>query len=141
MKKIFIVLTMVVFTGLSAPCQGITVPEAVKNAFATKFPSATNVKWEKENTKEYEASFKVSGTDISANFTIDGNWVETESEISISELPGTVSSAIMAKYPGAVIKGADKIEKPGGKTFYEADIKLNGKNKELLLNTDGSFIK
>jgi Putative beta-lactamase-inhibitor-like, PepSY-like len=141
MKKLFIVLTMVVFAGLSAPCQGINVPEAVRNAFAAKFPNATGVKWEKENTKEYEASFKSNNTDMSANFNHDGSWVETETEIAISELPAVVSSAIMTKYPGAVIKGADKIEKPGGKTTYEADIKLNGKNKELLLNADGSFIK
>ena len=42
MKNIFIVLTMAITISLSANCQGLKVPEAVKNAFTAKFPGATN---------------------------------------------------------------------------------------------------
>ena len=80
----------------------IDVPKAIADAFAKKFPAATNIKWAKENAKEYEAGFKLNGKSISANFLTDGSWVETESEINAAELPALVTSAVQIKNAGAV---------------------------------------
>ena len=141
MKNIFIVLTAAITIGLSANCQGLKVPEAVKNAFATKFPTATNVSWGKENSKEYEAEFKMNNTSVSANFGADGSWVETETTIAETDLPAAVINAIHAKFPGGKITRAEKLEKPGDKTFYETVTKVNGKSKEVEMNPDGSVVK
>ena len=141
MKNIFIVLTTTITIGLSANCQGLKVPEAVKNAFAAKFPTATNVSWGKENSKEYEAEFKMNNTAVSANFGLDGSWVETETTIPETDLPAPVINAIHVKFPGGKITRAEKLEKPGDKTFYETVIKVNGKSKEVEMNPDGSFVK
>jgi hypothetical protein len=141
MKNIFIVLTMAITISLSANCQGLKVPEAVKNAFAAKFPGATNVKWGKENAKEYEAEFKLNNNAISANFKLDGSWVETESVIPVADLPAAVTSAIHIKYPGAPVTLAEKTEQPGNKVLYEVAIKVNGKKKSLEINPDGSWVK
>jgi hypothetical protein len=141
MKKIFIVLVAAIATGMSASCQGIKVTEAAKKAFAAKFPTATNVKWGKENASEYEAEFKLNDQSISSNFKLDGSWVETETVIATADLPAAVSAAINAKYPGAVYTRTEKIEKPGNKILYEAVIRVNGKRKELEMNPDGSFVK
>src|SRR5216683_4680125 len=65
----------------------LVVPAAVQKAFEQKFPKATKVGWGKENEKEWEAEFTFNGSKLSANFTSDGVWVETEKEIAISELP------------------------------------------------------
>jgi hypothetical protein len=138
MKNIFIVLIMAISICLSANCQSIKVPEAVKTAFSSKYPSATNVKWGKENSKEYEAEFKLNNTSISANFGLDGSWVETETVIPVADLPAAVSSAVTKKYPGAVITMAEKLEVPGGKLLYEAAFKVGGKKKSMELNPDGS---
>src|SRR5258708_25069907 len=129
MKNVFIVLILAFTVGLSANCQGLKVPAAVKNAFTAKYPAATNVKWGKENAKEYEAEFKLNNNSVSANFGLDGSWVETESVIPVSSLPAAVSAAIRAKYPGASITLAEKTEQPGNKVFYEVSIKVNGKKK------------
>src|SRR5258705_13059424 len=112
MKRHIIVL-MLSRAGLSANCQSKKVPAAVKSAFAAKFPGATNVKWGKENAKEYEAEFKLNNNSISANFAMDGSWVETESVIPVADLPAAVTSAIHKKYPGAPITLAEKTEQPG----------------------------
>jgi hypothetical protein len=141
MKNSFIVLAAVIMTGISASCQGIKVPDAVKNAFASKFPNATNVKWGKENAKELEAGFKLNNTNVSANFGLDGSWVETETMINASDLPAAVTNAINVKYPGNTITRAEKLEKPGGKILYETVIKVNGKKREIEINPDGSFVK
>ena len=138
MKNVFIVLTMAITIGLSANCQGLKVPDVVKNAFSAKYPNATNVKWGKENAKEYEAEFKLGNNSVSANFGLDGSWVETESVIPAADLPAAVTSAINTKYPGAVITLAEKTEQPGNKILYEVSFKVNGKKKSLELKPDGT---
>lgn len=117
----------------------VKVPGAVKTAFSNKFPGATGLKWEKENKSELEANFKMNNTDVSANFKLDGSWVETETTIPVADLPAAVKNAIDKKYPGANFIQVEKLEKPGGRLLYEAHIKVNGKNKELVLTRDGSF--
>ena len=117
------------------------LPAPVKTAFKNKFPGATDIKWEKENKKELEANFKMNNADVSANFGLDGTWVETETTIPSSELPAAVANAVNKKYPGAVYGRTEKIEKPGGKILYEVNITVNGKKKELELNPDGVIVK
>jgi hypothetical protein len=117
------------------------IPSAVKKAFTAKFPGAADVKWERENAKEYEAEFKVNNTNVSANFKTDGSWTETETTIPSSELPVAVTSAVNKKYPGAVYGVTEKIEKPGAKILYEVNITANGKKKEIELNPDGVIVK
>jgi hypothetical protein len=138
MKNIFIVLFAVMVTSLSASCQ-LKVTEAAKKAFASMFPNATDLKWEKESADEYEANFKLNSVAVSANFKHDGSWVETETTIKATELPAAVTKAINTKYPGATYTRTEKIEKPGGKILYETVIKVNGKKKEMEVNADGSF--
>lgn len=48
-------------------------PKAVLKTFAKKFPTAKSVQWEKENAKEYEASFTMDGVKYSASFSNDGS--------------------------------------------------------------------
>ena len=138
-KSIF---SFIIFTVVCLPalCQ-VKVPDVVKNAFTNRFPTATNIKWEKENKTELEANFKMNNTDVSANFGLDGTWVETETTIPASELPAAITNAVNTKYPGAVYGRTEKIEKPGGKVLYEVNVTVNGKKKELELNPDGSTPK
>jgi hypothetical protein len=115
-------------------------PQAVEESFKKKFPDAQKIKWEKENT-EYEASFVVNGIKTSANFTLDGKWMETESTVAISNLPKVVSDGILTAYPGAKIIDAAKIETPEKGIQYEADIKDGKKKMEVLFNAEGKEVK
>ncbi|MDP5171404.1 MAG: hypothetical protein NWR72_14260, partial [Bacteroidia bacterium] len=45
--------------GFSVAMAKTDVPQAVKDAFALKFPKAKAVKWEMEDEGEYEAEFKL----------------------------------------------------------------------------------
>jgi len=125
-------------------CQKVNekdVPGAVKTAFTNKFPAASDVKWEKENKTELEATFKINNNDVSANFKLDGSWVETETTIPANQLPAAVTNTVNTKFPGAVYGRTEKIEKPNGKIFYEVNITMKGKKKELELNPDGVMVK
>jgi hypothetical protein len=114
------------------------IPAPVKTAFNTKFPGATVIKWGKESAKGYEAEFKLNNNAVSANFGLNGSWVETETVIPVSDLPPAVKTAVNAKYPGVLITLAEKTEQPGDKTLYEISVKVNGKKKSIELNPDGT---
>jgi len=138
MKNILFI-GQLLFASISMQAQ-LKVPVVITSAFSKQFPDAMNMKWGKENAKEYEVEFQSKNIKMSANYDLQGNWRETETEITIKDLPEAVVQSIHTKYPGSVISGADKIEKPGGKIIYEADIKTNGKKKEVELFEDGKFL-
>lgn len=55
------------------------VPAAVKTAFSTKYPGATDLEWEKEteNSKTvYEAEFKFENKEREAFFDEAGNFIK-----------------------------------------------------------------
>ena len=57
------------------------VPVAVRDAFKSKYPAATDVKWEKEtegSKVEYEIGFKMDGNGKEAFFKEDGAFVREE---------------------------------------------------------------
>ena len=116
-------------------------PEAVQKAFTKMFPTVTKVKWGKENATEYEAEFDLNGAEMSANFTSDGTWVETETEIEASQLPAAVSTAIEKQYSGWAIREAAKVESATKGLIYEADIKSGVQRKEVAFKEDGTSVE
>ena len=140
MKKIFFVAMVLLCAFASCFAQGKT-PIAVKTAFSQKFPNATNVKWDKENAHEYEASFEWKGVNYSANFSDVGEWLETESPTSFNQLPNKVQATFNASHKGATVKAASKIETSKGTTKYEVEIKQGIKTVEFFYTEDGTEIK
>lgn len=118
-----------------------TPPIAVQEAFTQKFPGAKEVKWGKENATEWEANFIINETKTSANFDSKGNWLETETEIPVTQLPPAVLASLQNNYPNWKVTSADKIESEKKGTFYEAAIQSANKKKEVFLKEDGTFIK
>lgn len=114
-----------------------TPPVSVKKAFEAKFTTATNVKWGKEGTTEWEATFSFEGDKLSANFAEDGKWLETERQIIITDLPKPVGDSIKTKFPGWTITVADKTETAKHGLIYEADIKKGKAKKEVAFKEDG----
>ena len=139
MKKYLILITGIALFTLTSFT--VVVPKVVSAAFAKKFPAATNIKWAKENAKEYEAAFNINGKSASANFLTNGSWVETEMEINTADLPAAVANTIKLKYATAVILKTYKIENAKGAVTYEAEIKTGSKKTELVMNADGTILK
>lgn len=136
MKRIF--LTAIGFACAYGIALAANPPSEVKKAFDFKFPKATNVKWEKENAKEWEASFLTNGEKVSANFSIDGSWVETEKSIKISELPKAVIQTEQKKFPGWKLVGAEKTETAKNGLIYETIITSGTHKKEIAFKENGT---
>lgn len=116
-------------------------PAAVKNALEQKFPDASNIKWEKENAHEYEASFSWNGKAYSSNFSESGVWLETESAFLFQMLPEKAKLAFNKTYSGSKVKAVSKIETSKGLTKYEVEIKRRLKTIELFYTEDGTECK
>ncbi|MFI5144407.1 MAG: PepSY-like domain-containing protein [Ignavibacteria bacterium] len=142
--KNFILFTLIlVFSVSLAFSQHISekkVPQAVKDAFYTKFPNTENVRWGLEDA-EYEAEFKLNNVNTSASYSEDGTWLETETEIDATSLPQAVIDAVNRDYNSATIYGASRIEKSDKSILYEADIKVKSKKKEVLYDEKGNPVQ
>jgi len=75
------------------------VPSAVKEGFKKHFPNTAVNGWEKENGN-YEAGFVLNKAETSALLDASGKLLETESEISVSELPKAVSDYLAKNESG-----------------------------------------
>ena len=139
MRKLLLLACVctVAYTALTAQ---VNAPTMVRVAFEIRFPGATNVKWGKENKHEYEAEFTYKGTNYSANFKDNGDWLETESPITFDLLPQKIKD--MYKNPGlkASIKQIMKIETSIGTTKYELELKVRNKALEILYDAEGNPI-
>ena len=62
--------------GENIPASG--VPEAVMNAFNTKYPDASVKEWKKLDSGNYKAEFVFNGAEWEATFTVSGDLVKEE---------------------------------------------------------------
>ncbi len=116
-------------------------PAEVKKALEQKFPHALEVKWVKENTHEYEASFTWQGFSYSSNFSDLGTWLETECMIEFNQLPINVQRTFLASHQAAKIKAVAKIETSQGVLKYEIEMKKGFKTVELFYTETGMELK
>jgi hypothetical protein len=118
MKSLIAVFALIALLSLnlSAETSG-TAPAEVTKAFSQKFPKATEVKWCKECSKEWEAEFKMDGKEFSANFDNLGKWMETEREICPSTLPKAIKKTIMQDFLGYKVVEAEATVSAKGKAY------------------------
>ncbi len=116
------------------------VPEAVTKAFSEKFAAATDVKWESEEEGEYEAGFTLNGKEMSAEFTADGTWKETETEVSQSDLPAAIVDTLEAAYGEYKVEETEMCETPEGRR-WEIELKKDNTELELVMDDSGKILK
>ena len=140
MKKITFFVLMGIAVSFMSCDNDSNASQKVKDTFAMKFPNATNVEWEKESDTEWEAEFKLNGKEHSSNFMQDGTWIETEYEVSESEIPQVVMDAMNTNFEGYEIEGMELTETKDGKA-YEMAIEKGESNMEVIIDANGKIIK
>jgi len=140
MKKIILLAAIAISTvGCAQSKEKKEVPKVVTEAFAKEYPN-TKVAWDIEDDG-FEAEFKLNGKDASVDYDKNGNKLATEIEVSESELPTSALSYLKTNYPKNKIKETAKIIDSKNVVTYEAEIKIDGKNSDLLFDANGSFLK
>jgi len=66
--------------------------------------------------------------------------VAQEKQIKRSELPAAVQKAVDAQSEGATVKGFSQ-EREKGKTYYEAEMIVNGHSKDVLMDPTGAVVE
>src|SRR5437879_9562156 len=63
-----------------------------------------------------------------------------EKRVKMANLPPAVQKTVQEQSQGATIRGLS-IEEENGKTFYEAELKVNGHNKDVLIDPTGAIVE
>lgn len=133
--------TVLMFAANAQKLKESEVPESVKKAFNQKFANAKEVKWSKESSDEFEAEFKNSKLEQSANFNSSGKWLVTETEIMDSQLPSSIQATISQEFPGYKIAETEKAENSEGSLFYEVELEKGKIKYEVQLSGEGKVLK
>jgi hypothetical protein len=116
------------------------VPVAAKQAFTKKFPHVKSVAWSKENDTEFEAEYKMSGTEQSSNFDKEGKWLVTETEVKSSALPTAVQAILKKDFIDYKVKEVEKVENAANEIFYEMALEKGKTNLEVKISPEGKII-
>lgn len=138
MKKLVVTIVVMLFATFSfaQKMQEKNVPSNIKSIFKKMYPTAKEVKWDKEGEK-YEASFDLNKTDHSVLMDAQGNIIETEVEIELNQLPMGILDYVKTHYTGKQAKESAKITDAKGMVTYEVEIK----GMDLIFDSNGKFIK
>ncbi len=77
---------------------------------------------------------------ISAVLAVAGPLLSQETNVKMADLPPAVRSTVQVQSKGAVVRGLSK-EVEEGNTFYEAELKTNGHNKDVLIDPAGNVVE
>ncbi|WP_224996029.1 PepSY-like domain-containing protein [Cesiribacter sp. SM1] len=114
--------------------------DAAKASFERQYPSATDVEWNEDANGYYEASFKQEGEKYRADYTKEGNWIETESSLKFDELPKTVQDVIEKDYDKDEITEIEQVDNAEKGKFYDVEFKQKGKNMDVEIRENGQII-
>jgi hypothetical protein len=76
---------------------------------------------------------------LSATLVASGVYA-AEKRVKMESLPPAVQKTVQEQSKGATIRGLSQ-EIEDGKTFYEAELKVNGHNKDVLIDSAGSVVE
>jgi len=116
-------------------------PEAVKNSFQLKYPGENDPDWHTDRNGNYEANFKKKGVHYRADYSPNGQWIETENSIKEKELPDPIKKLLKDKYDDFKIIELEFVSHYKKGEFYDLEIKEKGKDKfDLEVKADGRVI-
>lgn len=64
---------------------------------------------------------------------------ETEKRVTMKELPAAVQATVKEQSKGAKLRGL-AMETENGKTYYEAELMIKGRSKDVTIDPDGKVV-
>lgn len=129
MKAFLFVLMSVIASVVTVRAQdtaAANVPSAVVQAFKTKFPGATDVKWDTKKDG-YKVAFKVGTRKHDGWFDKAGGLKKHKEDFPKSELPQPIRQKLETDFKSYTIDDVDKVEENGEVVYV---VKLKGASEE-----------
>ena len=141
-KKLFWIIGFLFLASCNKNEKGLTPNDAVTTAFDTKFPSATNVEWERKNTYDV-ADFTLNNLSNSAWFDNTGKWYMTEVDLeNFTQLPNAIQTAFKASlYKDWKIEDLERLDRLNADTIYAIEVEKEEQEFDLFYSSDGILIK
>ena len=141
MKKL-IFITLFYSLVFFADAQIRKVPSEVTDAFAIRYPHATHVEW-KDKLQYFEASFELNESNLTADFSSNGDWQKSEREIEEDDLPDEVKDGFdKSKYTDWQTNGFYEIQELGKPLQYRINVQKSGiQKKNLFFDADGRLLR
>lgn len=93
-----------------------------------------------EENYGFEVEFNVGNVSYEADFDKDGNWLLTESEISVSDLPKKILNMLQKKYFDYELEELDLVKKSDNTVYYKIELEKNYYDLVLRFTTEGKKI-
>lgn len=137
-----LIIGILCLTSCDKDDNSIVPDEAVIKTFSEKFPTASQVKWEKKNSYLI-ADFIYEQHSTTAWFDNNGEWYMTETELrNFESLPEAVRTAFKSsEYAKWSTDDIDRLERPDKEKIYVIEVKNGQQEYDLYYSEDGILIK
>ena len=120
MKTLAFCIVLMNFLAIQPIQTGLEVPENILKNFNQKYPNAEDIDWEK-NDKIYTASFVHYDSYFKeVNYTEDGSWISTETDMDEYGIPEAAQSYIAEKMKDIEFEyvRVSMLEKPNDISYF-----------------------
>jgi hypothetical protein len=132
----------VMFAGplpVAAQLAPASVPPAVQQGLMQKYPGIERAAWSAAGGS-YVGVFRTSGAEVSAMFTVRGEWIESAMQIGAITLPDTVRKFIVHAYKGYRFGDVRRIDRARAPTtLYEVHLDKAGENVIVKFEANGKI--
>ena len=115
--------------------------QAAQDAFSSQYPNARDVEWGTDENGYYEATFEQDGEKYRADYSKEGEWIETENSLKWDKLPKAVQEVVKKQFNKDEITEIERVEHSSRGVFYDVEFKKKGKNMDIEIREDGEIIK
>lgn len=119
----------------------MSVPAAVLDNFQKTYPSVVNSDWSISDNGWHQATFEMDKVPHHASFHPSGVWMETRSNMLLSNLPPTVKTTIEEQYQGYEIAETTLVTHHKKGLIYDVAFKNNKERMYVEFNKYGKAIK
>lgn len=138
--KSLVALVLSVFI-VSCTAEDSPPPTLVQTVMQSMYPRATEVDV-LEIEGGFEVDFMVDDASYQAFIDAKGNWVETEQEISLDDVPGNILQSAATLYPDYTVVDADAIQSAAHGQVYELEFNdADGEDMEVIFNVGGDVVR
>ena len=119
------------------------LPPPVQAAVKEHSAGATVKGYSKEvenGTTTFEAEMTVNGHSKDVSFDPIGKVVSIEEEVTLDSIPSGAREGIQKAVGNGKLQKVELVTE-GGKSFYEAALRKNGKSSEIQVDANGALVK